>query len=547
VPTKDLNLKDVLEEYEIYPDHLPALPDGSQRAPRRILHGAPFSGEESQWYHLRVPDANADSSVKRSSEIWNRETRKHIAIALLLGLVLRLFFVFYLPAADVDSDLYKELAQDVVLHHTYAFDTGSALVPTDVRLPGYPLFLSALYVFFGDSTRAILVAQTFLDLGTCILIAMLAASLASEPSRKRVVIAAIWLAATCPFVANYTADAISEVLATFFSAAAVLVLVWAYQRQFEPERLAEDASSRKRGPGLLWFLGGVVTGLGALVRPEVPIILAAPAIVLAARWYKPTNWLRLARTGLLLGAGLLVPLLPWAARNWITLHKVQFLTARYFQMPGAYIPVGFYAWTHTWLYSPDEVDNVLNRLELEPLHITDFPANAFDSLEERARVETLLEDQHNESHVFSPGADAQFAELARERTARHPLRTYVTVPFKRSLAIWFTPRTELLPYEGLLWPPLQRWKANHWDFLTGLLFTSLNYFYAVLALVGAYLMRKQGGVALLVAFIVARTAFIAISHYTVEPRFVLPCIPAVLALGALAWALPWRGKTSEAL
>jgi hypothetical protein len=494
------------------------------------------------WYHLRALAMVPNSLMKRPHEIWNRETRKHIALALLAGVVLRLFFVFYLPVGDVDSDLYKELAQDVVVHHAYAFDTGTELVPTDVRLPGYPLFLSVLYVFFGDSTRAILIAQVLVDLATCILVAMLAASLAPEAARNRVTIAAIWLAATCPFVANYTADAITEVLATFFTTAAVLYLVWAYQKEF-----AAPEPQGERGAGWLWFLGGMIAGLGALVRPEIPILLAAPAIVLAARWYKPVNWMRLMRTGLLLGAGLMLPLLPWAARNWITLHKVQFLTARYFQMPGAYIPVGFYAWTHTWLYSTYDVDDVLNRLELESLQITDFPSSAFDSPEERARVQLLLEDQHNESHVFTPLADAQFAELARERTARHPPRTYVTVPFRRSVAMWFTPRTELLPYAGFLWPPLQRWRASHADFLTGLLFNSLNYFYAGMALTGIYFFRRQSGVALVAVFIFARTAFIAVSHYTVEPRFVLPCVPAVLALGALVWARPWRGKTLEVL
>ncbi|MGO9641561.1 MAG: hypothetical protein ACLP1Y_09690 [Candidatus Acidiferrales bacterium] len=467
----------------------------------------------------------------RIHDVWNRETRKHLAIALLFGLLLRLFFVLYLPVADVDSALYEELGQNVVEHHAYAYDSGTGLVSTDVRVPGYPLFLGFLYVLFGDSHRAILIAQAFVDLGTCLLLAVLAASLAPEMSRKRVAIAALWLGAMCPFVANYAADALTEVLATFFTAAALLFLVWAHQRECGPA-----AAARKPGPGRLWFLGGVIVGLGSLIRPEVPITLAAPAVVLAAQWYKPGNWLRLIRTGLLLGAGMLIPLLPWAARNWITLHKVQFLTARYFQMPGAYIPVGFYAWTHTWLVSYNDVDNVLNRLELEPLNITDFPASAFDSPEERVRVETLLEDQHKNSFVFSPEADAQFSELARERTARHPLRTYLTVPFRRSLTLWFTPRTELLPYAGNWWPPLRQWGDYDLDFAIGLLYATLNFFYAGLALAGAFIMRRQHGVALLAAFLVARTVFIAIGHFTVEPRFVLPCIPAVLALGALMWA-----------
>lgn len=273
-------------------------------------------------------------------------------------------------------------------------------------------------------------------------------------------------------------------------------------------------------------------------------MLVAPAVVLAIQWYEPVNWPRLLRSGILIGAGFLIAILPWAARNWITLHKVEFLTARYFQMPGAYIPVGFYDWTHTWLVSYDDVDNVLNRLELQPLHITDFPPGAFDSAEERARVEKLLEDQHNESFTIPQDADAQFAELASERTKRHPLRTYVTVPARRSLALWFTPRTELLPYAGYLWPPLQRWNDGPWDFLTGLLFAGLNFFYAGLAIAGTYLMRKRHGIALLTVFIVARTVFIASVHYTVEPRFVLPCVPAVLALGALVWAMRDRQEVT---
>ena len=467
----------------------------------------------------------------RIRNLWDRDIRKHLALALLFGLLFRLFFVLYLPASDIDADLYKELGQNIVENHAYAYDSGNGLVSTDVRVPGYPLFLSVLFIFFGGSQRAILFAQVFVDLGTCVLIAVLAASLAPERWRKRVTIAALWLGATCPFVANYVSDALSEVLATFFTTAAALFLVWAYQSELAPTGSGWKAKSWR-----LWFLSGVIVGLGALVRPEIPIMLAAPSLVLAVRWYKPTHWFRLIRTGILLAAGLLLPMLPWAARNWVTLHKVEFLTARYFQMPGAFIPVGFYAWTHTWLVSYSDVDNVMNKLENEPLNITDFPSSAFDSSMERARVATLLEDQHKNDFVFSPAADSQFSELARERTSRHPLRTYVTIPLRRCITLWFTPRTELLPYAGNLWPPLQRWSEDHLDFLIGLLFASLNFFYAGLAFAGAYLMRKQPGVALIAVFIAVRTVFIAASHYTVEPRFVLECVPAVLALGALVWA-----------
>jgi 4-amino-4-deoxy-L-arabinose transferase-like glycosyltransferase len=475
----------------------------------------------------------------RIRDLWDRDTRKHLALALLLGLLLRLFFVIYVPFADVDSDLYNELGQNIVKIHAYAYESDDRVIPTDVRVPGYPLFISAVYIFFGDSHRAVLVAQAVLDLGTCVLIAILAASLAPDGSRKRVAIAGVWLAATCPFVANYAADGMTEVLATFFSAAALLLFVCAQQSESD-----SDAAPRKWSASRLWFLAGVIVGLGSLVRPETPVILVAPAIVLLAQWFKPKDWMRLARAGILIVLGVLVPLVPWAARNWITLHEVQFLTGRYFNIGNSYIPVGFYAWTKTWTYSYNDVDGIFNKMDNDPLEITDFPPYAFDSPQERARVATLLEDQHNDSLSFSPGADAQFAELARERTARRPTRTYLVVPLRRVLTLWFTPRTELLPYVGNWWPPVEQWESDHVDFMVGVIFFVLNYFYAALAVAGAWMMRKRRGVALLVVFILARTVFIAYEHFTVEPRFVLQCIPAVLALGALAFARQRDPKTT---
>ena len=52
-----------------------------------------------------------------------------------------------------------------------------------------------------------------------------------------------------------------------------------------------------------------------------------------------------------------------------------------------------------------------------------------------------------------------------ERTRRHPLRTYLQVPFARALTIWFTPRTELLPIDGKFWPVRDQWQDSHADVL----------------------------------------------------------------------------------
>jgi len=56
-------------------------------------------------------------------------------------------------------------------------------------------------------------------------VARIAATLAPEISRKRVALAALWLAALCPFTANYTAVVLTETLVTFFTALALLILL----------------------------------------------------------------------------------------------------------------------------------------------------------------------------------------------------------------------------------------------------------------------------------------------------------------------------------
>ncbi len=448
--------------------------------------------------------------------------RKHLILAVLAGIGLRLLFVLQFPADAGDTPIYDELARNWVAHHVYGLFLGGSLTPVDVRAPGYPAFLAVLYTLFGSSRLAVLLAQAGLDLVTCIVTAALAARLVPQPLRQRVAIAALWLAATCPLVANYAAVPLAEVLAVFFTALAVLVFV---------DLLGCGALSLRA-----CFFGGLLAGLGTLVRPETPLLLVAVALVLAARWRRPADWAKLARAAVLLAAGLIAPLAPWAARNWLALHRVQFLARRYSEMPGEFVPRGFYAWTRTWLVRFRDVYLAPWNLEEKPIRIEDLPRAAFDSAEERARVAALL-DEYNTTLSVSTEMDRAFAQIAHERTARHPLRTYLWIPLNRAATLWFTPRIELLPYSGNLWPPGQQWEEDPVDFLVTGGLGLLNFIYAGLALVGAWRWRSRPGLALLVAFILVRTAFFT-QVETPEPRYVLECFPAVLALGALAWAKP---------
>ncbi|MGZ4835722.1 MAG: hypothetical protein ACXVZZ_08800 [Terriglobales bacterium] len=459
--------------------------------------------------------------ASRASKLW-----KHLLLALLIGLALRLFLIWRFPNEWADSLVYEELARNLIDHRVYGVFLDGKLTPVNLRMPGYPGFLAVVYLLFGRSPMATMLAQVVVDLCTCVLTAVLAALLAPESSRRRVFIAGLWLAATCPFLASYPAALVTETLTACITTAALVLLVKAYRNEAASPKLPKSVHN-----GKFWFMGALLVGLATLVRPETPLLMAATAAVVLIRWWRPADWPKVFRIGALLAVGLVLPLLPWAARNWHAFRTVQLLTPRYYEMPGDYTPRGFYAWINTWLVRMRDAQGVFYKLEDEPIPIENVPDSAFDSPEERKRVAALL-DQYNATTTVTPELDAQFADLARERAARHPLRTYLWIPLRRSVSIWFTPRTDIFPYSSNIWPPAERWEEDAVGFSLTVGLVLVNVLYLGLALAAAWRWRRQPGVLLLVAFIVVRTAYFARVE-TPEPRYVLVCIPAVLALGAL--------------
>jgi hypothetical protein len=255
----------------------------------------------------------------------------------------------------------------------------------------------------------------------------------------------------------------------------------------------------------------------------MPLLLGVAVLMYGLREWRTRG----AQKAILVAAAMvgtfLLPLLPWAARNLISLKRVQFLASRYATLPGEYAPVGYYAWTATWLERYRDVYLSVWQIGEEPVNIDDLPSTAFDSPNEKARIAALLCEYNDSPDLdISPELDRKFAEIARERTRRHPLRTFVRVPFERALTIWFTPRTELLPIDGKFWPVREQWEDSHADVLVTGSFAVLGYLYVALAAGGIWVAwRARGGgsatgvsqgsnfwgIGLVLAYFVVRTAF----------------------------------------
>src|ERR1700744_5913510 len=182
--------------------------------------------------------------------------RTHIAFAALTGLILRVYFVLKFPVTQSgDAPFYIELAWNWLKNGVYGFPVNGQLTPVDMRVPGYPAFLAAIFAFAGKSPPAVMLAQCVVDVAGCFLIALIAERLAPAESKRRVFIAGLWLAVLCPFTANYPAVVLTETLVTFLTAIAILVLLEA-----DLGRRATDGVAKYAANGFFanpWVLAGI--------------------------------------------------------------------------------------------------------------------------------------------------------------------------------------------------------------------------------------------------------------------------------------------------
>src|ERR1043165_9694465 len=112
------------------------------------------------------------------------KTRRLIyAFLILLALGFRLFIAIRIPNDEPDDGrVYSQIARNILEQHVYSIESQAPYTPTLIRLPGYPLFVAAIYSVFGHGNNtAVRVAQAVIDTITCALIAWVA----FEWSRRR--------------------------------------------------------------------------------------------------------------------------------------------------------------------------------------------------------------------------------------------------------------------------------------------------------------------------------------------------------------------------
>lgn len=190
-----------------------------------------------------------------------------------------------------------ELAGDALDYHSYAvhlldrgvYENADGLLAW--RMPGYPLFLAAVYSIFGRSVLAVQLVQSIVGAGTCVLVFLVAAD---------------WLGSGWALAAGLSAAFYYDL----FSSSA---------------RLLTECPTTFLITLSLYLLGkrrafgaGLVAGAAYLFRSEAaPFALLLAGFAFHGRPRGPRRWR--APAALLLGAALCV--LPWALRNRAALGR----------------------------------------------------------------------------------------------------------------------------------------------------------------------------------------------------------------------------------
>lgn len=443
------------------------------------------------------------------------------ALALVLGLALRLWFVAHAAQIDGDTLLYGDVAKNLLQHGVYGFTQAKGgPLPTLIRLPGYPLFLMACFRVFGEEHyTAVMGVQVAIDLATCLLVAALAKRLVGWRSGLVV----LWLAALCPFTANYVAAPLTETP----TLACVALTFYGVERW------------RAAGAGWnrwLWVTA-VALAYAVLLRPEQGLLAAAVVPAMAWMvWRKGEGTGRVAAVAPVAAAALCVvlPLVPWTARNWRTFHVFEPLAPRSAADPGELVPEGFYRWYRSWAIDFASTEDVYWNYNGAPIEIGDLPSRAFDDEDQYAKTEALLAE-YDVMCTATPALDARFAALAEERIADDPLRYYVALPVARVVNMFFRPRIEKMPVSLEWW----KWDEHHAQTAFAVAYGALNLGYFALGGVGLWQWRRRGWgearglVWAMVAFVLLRCALLLTLDNS-EPRYTLEFFPVVLVwAGAL--------------
>jgi hypothetical protein len=358
--------------------------------------------------------------------------RKLIGYALLLVIAFSFRLSVALSLANdtpEDGRVYAQMARNLLEQHVYSHAQAPPYKPSLIRLPGYSIFLAAVYSIFGHwNNTAVRIVQSLLDTLTCALVALVAWYW--EPDEKRkpsASIAALALVAVCPFTTIYVATILTETWASLLAVTLALLATIAFTVTAgkQPQSPSGAVATFKRSLWW-WAAAGLVAGVSVFFRPDSGLFVAAVGLTVIISVFvgqqtaseRPAIRRRLALAmvqGAVLSAAFVVVLAPWTVRNWRQFHLFQPLSPTHGEMPGEYVQHGYFAWLRTWVDDRKYTDPMLWSMDEAEVDVDELPDTAFDSAAEKERVRKLF-DQYNDPQAEDDSEPANQTQSAPTAT-----------------------------------------------------------------------------------------------------------------------------------
>ena len=364
----------------------------------------------------------ASENAKSSFREFLSAHRTPILIVLIVACAWRVFLVVGFPRTAGDEPRYRVPAVNMLAGRGFSSDVREPILPSEHTVPLYPLFIAGLFAVFGQHNSVVRIAQSVIDLITCLLGSFVAFSLAPSSQKRAAAMSALIIyGCLCWFTVSWTRYILTETLATFVTMLAIGVSIMVFRKEV-----------------WRWPAVGAICGAALLLRPDSLLLVSAFVIFLIFQIAR----LRTAKSVLSLFLFCLtipVVLTPWIVRNYIAFGKFQPLASPTGMPHGEYVPEGYLWWIRTWM--TDQTYYLAFHPVLFPgsrsFDARELPNESFDSSEEREQVLKLI-DQYNREGRFTPEMNDQFQAIANNRIKRAPIRFFVWLPIQRMAGMWLT-------------------------------------------------------------------------------------------------------------
>src|SRR3989338_699026 len=415
--------------------------------------------------------------------------RKIVISIIILGLFLRITFIFLHPYPDInDAYQYDLIATNIMNGYGISQETKPPYTPQIDRVPFYPIFMAFIYFIFGHHLIAIRIVQTVLSMITAFLVYLIAkAIIKKNDTLSTLPIVSFVLTLLCTFLILFVSILFAETLTAFLITLSLLLFLYGiYENKL-----------------IFYFFSGISIGLAFMTRPEV---FAFPIILAATHLFINLHKITVRRIATYLLPFFLIWSI-WIARNYFAFNKFIPITAQ----AGIGLLVGTYPPNRYIKDFPKEVAGEYSKVRFIP---------------EKERVDVVLDMKRR----------------AFQRILKHPLQ-YIGFCIQRIPILWISSYTHYIGiYDTLsnIFNDIKIKIKEHksffregWLVLIKVTLYLFNIFSVVLGILGMFLLGKKITYTYPLYITVIYFTLVHIPLGLASPRYVIKILPIFLIFSSV--------------